>query len=100
MPDQLEQQPEDQSADEKTVRHLEERAQLIDAARESARTFDKAVLTFGSVVFGFSIAFLKDVAPHPAPDTLRWLGIAWALFLAWLTYHTHVIPVWPTSLPV
>jgi len=61
-------------------RYLSERNQLIDAARESARTFDKAVLAFGSAVFGFSIAFLKDIAPTPAPETLKWLGAAWILF--------------------
>ncbi len=73
--------PVDPIADDDPVKlHLEERAQLIDAARENARTFDKAVLTFGSAVFGFSIAFLKDVAPHPAPGTLWWLGGAWASF--------------------
>jgi hypothetical protein len=44
--------------------YLNERSQLIDAARESARTFDKAVLTFGSVAFGFSIGFIKDIAPQ------------------------------------
>jgi hypothetical protein len=60
--------------------YLDERKQLVDAARERARTFDKAVLTFGSAVFGFSIAFLKDVAPKPAPDTLKWLGAAWRAF--------------------
>jgi len=60
--------------------YLVERAQLIDAARESARTFDKAVLTFGSAIFGFSIAFLKDVAPSPASDTLKWLGFSWGCF--------------------
>jgi hypothetical protein len=60
--------------------YLDDRKELADAARESARTFDKAVLTFGSAVFGFSVAFLKDVAPKPAPDTLGWLGAAWALF--------------------
>lgn len=60
--------------------YLEERKQLIDAARESARTFDKAVLTFGSVVFGFSIAFLKDIAPKPLPWTLKWLGASWVFF--------------------
>jgi protein-S-isoprenylcysteine O-methyltransferase Ste14 len=59
---------------------VNERKGLIDAARESARTFDKAVLTFGAAVFGFSIAFLKDIAPRPAPDTLKWLGAAWLLF--------------------
>jgi hypothetical protein len=71
---------EDNMADEGRDVHLEERAQLIDAARESARTFDKAVLTFGAALFGFSVAFLKDVAPHPAPGTLCWLGGAWTLF--------------------
>jgi hypothetical protein len=60
--------------------HLDERKQLIDAARESARTFDQAVLAFGSAVFGFSIAFLKDIAPNPAPETLKWLGASWLLF--------------------
>ena len=60
--------------------YLDERKQLVDAARESARTFDKAVLTFGSAVFGFSIAFLKDIAPNPAPDTLVWLGASWLFF--------------------
>lgn len=60
--------------------YLNERDKLIDAARESARTFDQAVLAFGSVVFGASIAFLKDVAPRPQPYTLKWLGISWFLF--------------------
>lgn len=59
---------------------MEERKGLIDAARESARTFDQAVLAFGSAVFGASIAFLKDVAPTPQAYTLKWLGIAWTLF--------------------
>ena len=60
--------------------YLDERKQLVDAARESSRTFDKAVLTFGAAAFGASIAFLKDIAPHPAPDTLTWLGAAWLFF--------------------
>jgi hypothetical protein len=60
--------------------YLEERKQLVDAARESSRTFDKAVLTFGAAVFGASVAFLKDISPRPAPDTLKWLGAAWLLF--------------------
>ncbi len=60
--------------------YLAERELLIDAARESARSFDQAVLAFGSAVFGFSIAFLKDIAPTPAPETLKWLGTSWLLF--------------------
>jgi hypothetical protein len=60
--------------------YLDERKMLIDAARESARTFDKAVLAFGSAVFGFSIAFVKDVAPNPVAETLVWLKVSWLLF--------------------
>jgi hypothetical protein len=60
--------------------YLDERKGLIDAARESARTFDQAVLAFGSAVFGFSVVFLKDIAPKPALDTLKWLGVSWLLF--------------------
>lgn len=59
---------------------LKEREGLIDAAREGARTFDKAVLTFGSAIFGASIAFLKDVAPKPGLYTLPWLFLSWGLF--------------------
>jgi len=58
---------------------VSERDKLIDAARESARTFDQTVLAFGSAMFGGSVVFLKDVAPHPAGFTLKWLGLAWGL---------------------
>lgn len=67
-------------------RYMKEREGLIDAARESARTFDKAVLAFGSAVFGASDAFLKDVAPHPRGETLGWLAASWALFSVGLTF--------------
>jgi hypothetical protein len=76
----LQSEAERVAAETEHALYLEERTQLVDAARESARTFDKAVLTFGSAVFGFSIAFLKDVAPVPAPDTLNWLRASWWLF--------------------
>lgn len=69
---------------EEYAAHMEERKTLIEAARESAKTFDQAVLAFGSAVFGASIAFLKDVAPHPQTFTLKWLGGAWFLFTAGL----------------
>jgi len=77
----VEDDDDDTTAAEKVHKqYLKERESLVDAARESIRTFDKAVLTFGAAVFGFSIAFLKDVAPHPMRATLTWLGIAWGLF--------------------
>jgi hypothetical protein len=60
--------------------YLEERKLLIDAARESSRTFDKAVLAFGSAAFGASVAFLKDVVPQPAAETVVWLEASWLCF--------------------
>ena len=75
MPDEL----NDQSS-KVHAQFMSERDALIDAARESARTFDQAVLAFGSAVFGASIAFLKDVAPTPQHYTLKWLGVSWGCF--------------------
>ena len=60
--------------------YLDERKLLIDAEREGARTFDKAILTLASGAFGFSIAFLKDIVPHPHSNTLCLLGWSWSLF--------------------
>jgi hypothetical protein len=62
------------------AQYMEERKGLIDAARESARTFDQAVLAFGSAVFGASIAFLKDVAPKAPTLYVEMAGISWGLF--------------------
>jgi hypothetical protein len=75
MPDDL-----DDQASGEHAQYIKERDGLIDAARESSRTFDQAVLAFGSAVFAASIAFLKDVAPHPQLYSLKWLGTSWALF--------------------
>lgn len=65
---------------------LKEREMLIDAAREAARTFDQAVLAFGSAVFAGSIAFIKDVAPKPVSESLRWLMGSWVLFSVGLLF--------------
>lgn len=58
---------------------LKQRKELAVAAEGATKTFDKAVLAFGSAVFGASIAFLKDVAPKP-PYSLPWLCISWGCF--------------------
>jgi hypothetical protein len=79
----MSEEPDDKAFEElkkEYDRYLDERKLLIDAARESARTFDQAVLAFGSAIFAASIAFLKDVAPHPQLCSLKWLGVAWLLF--------------------
>ena len=53
-------------AKQKHEQHMAERDKLTDAARESSRSFDQAVLAFGAAVFGASVAFLKDVAASKA----------------------------------
>ena len=58
---------------EEYTAHMEERKTLIEAARESAKTLDQAVLSFGSAIFGASVAFLKDVAPHQQHFMLKGL---------------------------
>jgi hypothetical protein len=60
--------------------YLDDRKFLLDAAREAARTFDKAMLTFTSGAFIVSIAFLKDVVPTPFLNTLWLLGYSWFFF--------------------
>src|ERR1700730_5640330 len=74
MTDQITYSPEEHA------QHMEERKLLIEASRESSRTFDQAMLTFGSAIFGVSIAFIKDVAPIPVHSSLGWLVASWILF--------------------
>jgi hypothetical protein len=62
------------------AQHMTERDKLTDAARESSRTFDQAVLAFGAAIFGASVAFLKDVAPKPQSYSLPWLCVSWFCF--------------------
>jgi hypothetical protein len=64
----------------KHEQHMAERDKLTEAARESSRTFDQAVLAFGAAVFGASVAFLKDVAPKPQSYSLPWLCVSWSCF--------------------
>jgi hypothetical protein len=63
-PDAVNSMAAEQDAQKRYEDYRDERKALIDAARESARTFDQAMLAFGSVVFGFSIGFIKEVAPN------------------------------------
>jgi hypothetical protein len=69
-----------EDATKKHAQHMAERDKLTEAARESSRTFDQAVLAFGAAVFGASVAFLKDVAPKPQPYSLPWLCVSWSCF--------------------
>lgn len=71
---------EKEEQDKRYNLYIDERKSLVDAAREGARTFDKAILTLASGSYGLSIAFLKDVVPKPQSNTMIWLALAWILF--------------------
>lgn len=60
--------------------YLDERKALIDAEREGARLFDKAILTLTAGAFGLSLAFIKQIVTVIKCGTLLWLIIGWAGF--------------------
>lgn len=64
--------------DEKRKTYLEERKLLIDAEREAARGFDRAMLTLSGGALGLSITFIRQVAPTPYDKTM--LYVAWGGF--------------------
>lgn len=70
--------------------YLAERKLLIDGEKESARTFDKAMLTLSAGALGLSITFIRYVAPHPRLKIvlfLAWLGFGIALTVTILGLH-------------
>ena len=60
--------------------YLDERKLLIDAKREGAQSFDKAILTLAAGAFGLSLTFIKEVAPGTKSETVVILICAWASF--------------------
>lgn len=64
---------------EKRKTYLEERKLLVDAERESARSFDKAMLTLSSGALALSITFIRQIAPAPRSET--YLYFAWSGFI-------------------
>ena len=86
-------------AKQKHAQHMAERDKLTDAARESSRTFDQAVLAFGAAVFGASVAFLKDVAPKPQPYSSALALYFVVLFHDWSIGCDSVIPIQSQGVP-
>jgi len=60
--------------------YLDERKLLIDAKREGARSFDKAILTLAAGALGLSLTFVKEIAPNMRLGTIPLLIGAWAGF--------------------
>ncbi len=50
--------------------YLDERKLLVDAKREGAQSFDKAILTLAAGAFGLSLTFIKEVAPDAKSETV------------------------------
>ena len=49
--------------------------------QKSADQHDKAILAIASGGLALSVTFLKDIAPHPLPETWKYLGISWVCFV-------------------
>lgn len=73
--------------------YLEERKLLIDAEREGARTFDKAILTLSAGALALSITFLEKVVPISKattrwPLTASWIAFGVSIFLILFSFLT------------
>jgi hypothetical protein len=60
--------------------YINERKILVDADREAARTFDKAMVTLSGGALALSIGFIDKIAPEPQHE--RFLIAGWAGFIA------------------
>lgn len=69
-----------QNKQDKYQVYLDERKQLIDAERETAQQFDKAILTLAAGALALSITFITQIAPHPKSQSIYFLIVAWILF--------------------
>jgi hypothetical protein len=45
--------------------YFDQRKILIEGQRESTKTFDQAMLTLPAAALGITVAFMRDIAPHP-----------------------------------
>lgn len=66
-------------SDDKQV-YLEERKQSIAAEQDTAKQFDSSLLTLSGGALALSLTFIKQVAPHPIPNSICFLVSAWSLF--------------------
>jgi len=60
--------------------YFAERNALIDAEREGARLFDKAILTLAAGSFGLSLALIKQIVPDIKNGSTIWLILGWGGF--------------------
>lgn len=60
--------------------YLEERKQSIAAEQDTAKQFDKSILTLSAGALALSLTFINQVAPHPKAYSICFLVSAWSLF--------------------
>jgi hypothetical protein len=60
---------------------LVQRDYLKERRKESVYEFDRQVLALSAGALGLSIGFLGNYAPHPRPDSLWLLIVAWGGFV-------------------
>ncbi|MGC2423799.1 MAG: hypothetical protein WA666_05535 [Nitrospirota bacterium] len=61
--------------------YLEERKSLIEANKNTAQQFDKAVLTLAAGALALSLTFIEKIAPAPVKWTLWFLAFSWIAFV-------------------
>lgn len=75
---EVEDAKQDKEVDYQT--YLAERKILIDAERDTAHQFDKAILTLAAGALALSITFINQIAPQPKPNSIYFLITAWSFF--------------------
>ena len=61
--------------------YVEFKKQAAEGLLSAANQFDKAILTLAAGALAISLTFVKDIAAHPDPATVRLLGCAWSGFI-------------------
>ena len=64
---------------------LDHRNLLIDADRESARSFDKAMITLPAGALALTITFIDKISPNPT-DT-------WLLYIVWSSFVLSLLSI-------
>lgn len=60
---------------------MEERKTLISTSNEQANQYSKAVMALAGLFLGFSLTFIKEIAPDPIPpETYPYLILSWISF--------------------
>ena len=70
--------------------HREWREWLVQTHHQASQDFDKAVVTLSGAALGISLAFIRDIAPHPT--------LEWALSVAWVCLTVSLLLIFVTLL--